>query len=303
MGDNQRIETGREGLLGKEVERIMSFLRTFTGIAALLAVAVDSSALGSDRNSPPTSGSMPTASIPAAVSGSSGWRSYPFPYYQTIGPDGRPVTILPPMPPLIMPAILVPVAVPQPPNPGNFGLAGPLPRQGVPVARPQAGVAKRKVDPARAAQLVTFGDRLFRGGNTRKAEERYEQAARANPNSAAPQVRLAQIALVRGHYDEAADYLRTAQAAEPGWIINGGDIQSIYSEPADFAKQIARLESHLQATPGDRDAWLVLGAQWYLSGRTQKAADIFVRLSDRQPDATLEAFLEASRSADPLLVR
>ncbi|WP_074316005.1 tetratricopeptide repeat protein [Singulisphaera sp. GP187] len=249
---------------------------------------------------------MPTANIPAAVSGSSsGWRYYPYPYYQTIGPNGLPITILPPMPPVIMPAVLVPVAVPQPPVPngGNFGLAGPLPRRGVPVVHAQLPATKKKADPARANQLVTYGDRLFRGGNTRKAEERYEQAARANPSSAAPQVRLAQLALVRGLYSEAADHLRAAQTAEPGWITNVDDVQSIYSEPADFAKQIARLESHLQATPGDRDAWLVLGAQWFLSGRTQKAADIFLRLSDRQPDATLEAFLEASRSNDPAPVR
>jgi tetratricopeptide (TPR) repeat protein len=244
---------------------------------------------------------MPTARIPAAVGGG-GWRNYPYPYYQTIGPDGRPVTLLPPLPPLIMPTVLVPVAVPQA-NGGNFGLAGPLPRGGAPMARPQPGAAKKKADPARAAQLVTFGDRLFRAGNTRKAEERYQQAVRANPNSAAPRVRLAQLALVRGHYGEAADHLRTAQASEPGWITNVDDIQSIYSEPADFAKQIARLESHLQAKPGDRDAWLVLGAQLYLSGRTQKSADIFLRLSDRQPDATLEAFLEASRTVDRALVR
>lgn len=284
----------------------MSFLRFVGGLCGLLAVVHGSSTWGAEHSgsssSSGSSGSMPTANVPAAVSGSgAGWRSYPYPYYQTVGPNGTPITLIPPM---VVPAVLVPVAVPQPNN-GNFGLAGPLPRGGAPIARPPIARAKatRKADPARAAQLVTFGDRLFRGGNTRKAEERYEQAARANPSSATPQVRLAQLALVRGNYSEAADFLRTAQAAEPGWIMNGDDIQSIYAEPADFAKQIARLESHLQANPGDRDAWLVLGAQWFLSGRTQKASDVFLRLTDRQPDATLDAFLEASRSAGPTLVR
>jgi len=247
---------------------------------------------------------MPKVNIPAAVGGSY-WRNYPYPYYQTVGPDGVPVTILPPMPPVLIPAVIVPVGVQQfrQPQRGNFGLAGPLPRGGVPMVRQQGNAAKKKADPARAIQLTTYGDRLFRGGNTRKAEERYEQAARANPFSAAPRIRLAQLALVRGHYGEAADHIRDAQAAEPGWVTQVDDIQSIYSEPADFAKQIARLESHLQAEPGDRDAWLVLGAQWYLSGRTQKAADIFTRLADRQPDATLEAFIEASRPVEPTMVR
>ncbi|MHC5541759.1 tetratricopeptide repeat protein, partial [Singulisphaera rosea] len=116
-------------------------------------------------------------------------------------------------------------------------------------------------------------------------------------HSAPPRVRLAQCALVRGQYGEAANHFREAQTAEPGWLANAGDIQTIYSEPADFARQIAALESHLQVTPGDRDAWLVLGAQWYLSGRTQKASDVFLRLSDRAADPTLAAFLDATTPA------
>jgi cytochrome c-type biogenesis protein CcmH/NrfG len=99
---------------------------------------------------------------------------------------------------------------------------------------------------------------------------------------------------MRGRFDEAAHQIREAVTAEPGWLANAPDIQSLYGEPADFAREIAKLEAHLQAHPGDRDAWLVLGAQWYLSGRTLKAADIFLRLADRKPDATLAAFLDAT---------
>ena len=69
-----------------------------------------------------------------------------------------------------------------------------------------------------------------------------------------------------------------------------------YAEPADFHRHLAHLESHLQAEPGDRDAWLVLGAQLFLSGRTRRAADVFLRLTDREPDSTLTAFLDASRA-------
>jgi len=145
---------------------------------------------------------------------------------------------------------------------------------------------------------VTYGDRLFRAGNNRRAQERYEQAARSDPYSAAPRVRLAQLAFVRGQYAEAANQFREALAAEPGWLGKAFDVQSLYAEPGDFAKQIAKLESHLQVEPQDRDAWLVLGAEWYLSGRTEKAADVFLRLTDRKPDATLAAFLEAATPAD-----
>jgi tetratricopeptide (TPR) repeat protein len=141
---------------------------------------------------------------------------------------------------------------------------------------------------------------LFRAGNLKKAEERYLQAMRASPDLAGPRVRLAQIALVRGHYADAAKWFRDAETAQPGWIITAPDIQTMYGEPTEFAQHLARLESHLQVHPDDRDAWLVLGAEWFLSGRTTKAADVFKRLDDpnRKSDVALAAFLDASNQAE-----
>ncbi len=169
-----------------------------------------------------------------------------------------------------------------------------IPNQGWPQALPQ----KIRPEPAKSDGLVTIGDRLFRAGNYRRAEDRYEQARRANPNSATPVVRLAQLALVRGFYKEAAEQFRAAMVAEPGWHVNAPDIQALYAEPADFARVISKLESHLQASPGDRDAWLVLGAQLYLSGKTRQAGDVFKRLHDRKPDQVLASFLDAT-TLDP----
>jgi hypothetical protein len=187
----------------------------------------------------------------------------------------------------------------------------PMPQRGPLLPAPPQQVAARwprgevkpvmapKSDPARAEQLMTVGDRLFRAGNLKKAEERYQQALRAASDQAAPFLRLAQIALARGHYAAAANRLRDAETAQPGWIVTARDIQAIYGEPAEFARQIARLESHVQSHPDDRDAWLVLGAQWFLTGRTTRASDVFQRLNDphRKPDIALAAFLEASNQA------
>jgi thioredoxin-like negative regulator of GroEL len=157
---------------------------------------------------------------------------------------------------------------------------------------------RRTGKPAKAAELVTIGDRLFRAGNLHRAQFRYEQAVEAHPNSAAARIRLAEIALVRGQYAEAVERLREAQTAEPGWIEHASDIQALFPEPTKFAAQIARIEAHLQRQPDDRNAWLMLGAQWFLSGRVQLAADVFLRLDDpnRPPDDTLQAFLGASKA-------
>jgi hypothetical protein len=176
--------------------------------------------------------------------------------------------------------------MPRPPS----GIIG-----GAPAANLRPARAKN-VDPARAAQLLVVGDRLLRAGNLKKAEERYSQAMRAAPDLAAPRVRLAQVAIARGNYADAAGRLREAETAEPGWIVTAPDIQSIFGEPTDFTRQIAKIESHVQTHPDDRDAWLVLGAEWFLSGRTAKAADVFKRLDDpaRKSDVALAAFLDAS---------
>jgi hypothetical protein len=213
-----------------------------------------------------------------------------------------PYGIVPYVPPIVIiaPGGYFPAGPPIPPRMVAQGLGAMRPAPGTHVAVRQVARGEpqpKPDDPARASQYVTLGDRLFRNGNLKRATDRYEQALHANPGAAAPRVRLAQVALVRGQYTEAANRLREAQAAEPGWLLHAPDIQAIYAEPGDFAAPIARLETHLQVQPGDRDAWLVLGAQWYLSGRTRQAADVFNRLTDRQVDPTLTAFLDATTPA------
>ncbi len=244
----------------------------------------------------PGHGGPPLAAVGGGYAGY--WYSWPYvvggpgyylPYYPSMmamGPGGfvSPFGALPPPMPMRGPLL--------PPPPRHALVQG----QGQkPAAKPAAG------DAARAAQLLTFGDRLFRAGNLKKAEERYIQARNAATNLAAPHLRLAEIAMARGHYTEAANRLRDAETAEPGWILTAPDIQSIYGEPSEFLRQVGRLESYLQSHPDDRDAWLVLGANWFLSGRTGRAADVFLRLDDphRRPDVALSAFLFASDHARP----
>ncbi len=230
--------------------------------------------------------------------GGGGFGSW-LPYYATGVPGGI-FTFVPPMLPM-GPGGFVPIMAPQPLAVDRGPIAPPPPAGPLAFAhgnRPanKAGQKPKGKDSTRAGQLVLIGDRLFRGNNIKKAEERYGQATRLDPSSAAPLIGLAQIALVRVQYGEAARRLREAETAQPGWIVTAPDVQSIYGEPGDFARHLARLESHLQAHPDDRDAWLVLGAEWFLSGRTARAADVFLRLNDpkRKPDIALSAFLHAT---------
>jgi len=219
---------------------------------------------------------------------------YPYPVY-AMTPYG-PVAASPAR---IPPPGFGPVPVPPPP-PLLHQPGAPLGRidRAMPPADPFLEAARvERNQPTlsrRARQLMTFGDRHFRADDMPRAEDRYRQALRNSPFSAEPRIRLSQVALKRGRFQEAATWIREAIAAEPDWPMRARDIQALYGEPRAFREMIGELEAHVQAEPNDRDAWFVLGTQLYLSQRTDRAGDIFLRLTDRQPDAALAAFLEAT---------
>ncbi|MFO0951676.1 MAG: tetratricopeptide repeat protein [Isosphaeraceae bacterium] len=259
------------------------------GIAFVLtASAIGNAADAADGHSSQSGHGQSSRSV-ALGAAAGGYSNYAFPFWSTIGPDGIPV-VFAPLPPVVG-TVLVPVA-----TRAGSPLAGPMPPP-APAVRANApdAEAARAADLQKGRKLATIGDRLFRAGNVKRAEERYQQAARSAPNEAAPLLRLAQVAVVRGMYSEAASRLRQSVDAEPGWVTRAPNILSIYGEPRDFERQISRLESHILVEPNDRDAWLVLGAQLYLNGQTRRAGDIFLRLTDRRPDPTLAAFLDATR--------
>lgn len=151
----------------------------------------------------------------------------------------------------------------------------------------------------RVEELVGMGDRSFRIGNLRRAEERYQQALKADTEAPDPRIRLAQVSLVRGDYNRASTHFRDAvlSTQSPGWLLQPRDVQAMFNEPGDFARQLAQLESHLQAYPQDRNAWFVLGVEQHLSGRPGQAHDTFLRLTDRPADPALSAFLDATTIA------
>ena len=170
--------------------------------------------------------------------------------------------------------------VAPPGGPGGLMLPA-LPNNGLrPASRPT------RSSPARSKELVELGDRSFRGGNTKKAQDRYLLAIKSDPTSVTPHVHLAQLALIRGKYKEAADSLRAAVAvgAGTGWLANAPDIQSIFGEPADFAKKLAEARiAPPRLIPGDRDAWVRPRVRNITSRAGAKlAADVFQRLTDRQ---------------------
>jgi hypothetical protein len=264
---------------------------------------------------PPTAGGPPPAAGPpghhhrGCPPGAGVWAPgfYPGPvvagFPPAFGVWGVFVAPPPPVPPIVVNLPGPPAAPFDPTDPAAEAdpLAGQPEAQARAILRARfrndaaPAIAHPKLE--RAEERLTVGDRLFRVSEFRRAAERYRQAIVANPSDARPYVRLAQVAVARGEYREAADRLREAQAVEPGWMARARDVQNLFGDPARFARVLNAIESHLQTHPDDRDAWLVLGAELYLTGRADRAWDCFLRLTDQPPDATLAAFLDAARAA------
>ena len=250
------------------------------------------------------SSAAPTAHVSAAVS--SGWsRYYPF-YVTTVSPSGQLYTYLPP--PYgglrFSPPIVIPASMPRPKF--DPGTVAPLPPPGLireaRPARPRAHA--RKGDPAArraCSRWATACSGSTTGNGLRIAISRRPGSIRARQRRGWGSLRSRSSANVTVR--PPIGFARPRPLSRAGSPLR--DVEAIYAEPADFTKQLAKLQSHLHAHPADRDAWLVLGAQWFLSGREGPAADVFRRLDDphRRPDAILAAFLDATnqpRADEPL---
>lgn len=287
-------------------------------LAALIAVAPRTPSMGQASspgnrpltppfNTPPVVAPTPSPGVVTPSPSPGPGPGYPTPYPPIGYPRPRyrypPIWINPPI--FVGPTVPVgyPVPVPYPlpvevPEVWGGGFDAGRGAVMVPPAPARRLVRPVTVRRRRAEERLLVGDRLFRAGSLNRAVERYEQAGSADPTSAEPAVRLAQVAIARGDYGDAANRLREAQVIDPDYLPTAKDIQNLFGDPKDFAQVLADLEAHIRANPNDRDARLVLGAELYFTGRTPEAAIVFRALADRKPDATLAAFLDASR-ADP----
>ena len=85
---------------------------------------------------------------------------------------------------------------------------------------------------------MTMGDRLFRAANLKKSEERYHRRSGRPPIWLPREFAWHRSRWRRGNYIDAANRLRDAETAEPGWIVTAPDLQSLYGEPSEFSRTI-----------------------------------------------------------------
>jgi len=131
-----------------------------------------------------------------------------------------------------------------------------LPRASRSDARASVAAKERpaRVDRARAAQLVTEGQQLLRGGKLGDAEGRFQAAVEAHPNSASAVTGLATVAFEREKYARAVKLARRGvrmnPRSRPGLLLLG----DAYFNLLRYREALAAWQRVLAIAPNDRKA-------------------------------------------------
>lgn len=142
-----------------------------------------------------------------------------------------------------------------------------------------AGVAPVAAAPAqplsRAAEYyLTLGDQAFADGRFDTAAQLYARAVQYAPGQGILHLILADALFAIGDYSPSAAHLRTALALDPFLVATVFDKHALYTDPADFDRQLATLELFLQEHPLVEDARLLLAFNLLFGGRSAAAVDL-----------------------------
>ena len=126
---------------------------------------------------------------------------------------------------------------------------------------------------ARASNhYLTLGDSAFRDGRYGDAVHFYAKAVEFAPDEGVLYLVLADALFATGDFHYGAYALRKALELDPTLLDLEVDKHEFYSDPADFDKQLATLESYLTDHPSDNDGRLLLAANYLAAQRPADAA-------------------------------
>ncbi len=142
--------------------------------------------------------------------------------------------------------------------------------------------------------LFNLGQAYLRSGDFAKADLELNRALKLKPDSVATLYQLAQVYADDSRPLDALDLLVRAHKIEPAntdviYLMAQVSISQNYFEDA-----IPLLESGLAIAPKRADLLAALGESYYMSGKVDKALEIFQRLVQVEPSARSYAFLGLS---------
>ena len=137
--------------------------------------------------------------------------------------------------------------------------------------RAAPGAASADLASLSAGVLVDRGDDAFVRGDFAAAVAAYRAAAGKRPDDPVAALALGHGLFAAGAYAEAAAELRRGIRLYPAMLRVRMNRRDFYGDPAVFDRQLAALERHVSASPGDRAARFVLGYNHFFTQQYGKA--------------------------------
>ncbi len=169
------------------------------------------------------------------------------------------------------------------PAPEAAVAAGPAP-PGPPRAPRPAPAAYARLS---SAQLIDRGDDLFGRGRFADAVVAYGAAAAKSPKDPMAAYALGHGLFAAGDHGGAAAALRRGLQLYPGLLAVRMNRRDFYGDRSVFDAQLARLERHVAASPGDAAARFVLGYNYWFTQQRAKAREQFAALGRGDREAQL----------------
>jgi hypothetical protein len=125
-----------------------------------------------------------------------------------------------------------------------------------------------------ATQNLGLGDAAFREGRYGDAVHFYAKAIEFQPDQGVLYLVLSDALFATGDYHYGAYALRKALELDPTLVNEPVDKHGFYSDPKEFERQLAVLETYLKDRPTDTDARLLLAANYLFGLRPAAAVDL-----------------------------
>ncbi len=144
--------------------------------------------------------------------------------------------------------------------------------------------------------LLRLGDYHFREREYDRAVEFYTQALDRLPTDPTVRLALGDALYALGDYHYASYMIRQALDIDTTWVSRSVDKREFYEDPADFERQLRRLERYVESHPFDEAALFLLGYNYHATGQPVLAKDYFLRVRVINAEAAyVTPFLEAVR--------
>lgn len=142
-----------------------------------------------------------------------------------------------------------------------------------------------------SASSLSNGQRYFTERQYDRAAEAFLQAVLADREAGTPKLAYGHALFATGDYDRAAQAIRRGMDRVANWGEQAMNRRDFYSDPAEFDRQLSKLQRYAELNPSNGDAQFLLGYNLYFTGQYGPAADYLGLALQADPNNGRAAYL------------